>query len=109
MNTITREELKQKMDRNENFVLIEVLDHDEFKDYHLPRARNIPLRTASFEREVESAVPDKATPVIVYCADTQCQASGNAAEKLESMGYKNVTDYADGKEDWREAGYPIVQ
>ena len=109
MNTITREELKRKLDRNEDFVLIDVLDEDEFQDFHLPRARNVPLRTSDFSRRIQTLVPDKKTPIIVYCADFECQASSNAAEILESLGYQEVRHYAQGKEDWREAGYPLVQ
>jgi rhodanese-related sulfurtransferase len=109
MTPITREELKRMLERNENFVLIDVLDEDEFQDYHLPRARNIPLRSPDFAEQVRNLVPDQDTQIIVYCADIECQASGNAAETLEALGYCNVRDYSEGKEDWREAGYPLVQ
>ncbi len=109
MNTITREELKRKLDRNEDFILVDVLDEDEFQDFHLPRARNIPLRTPDFSQRIQALVPDKSTPVVVYCADFECQASSNAVEILESLGYQEVRHYAQGKEDWREAGYPVVQ
>ena len=29
-----------------------------------------------------------------------------AAPELTAMGYENVRDYAGGKEDWMEAGFP---
>ena len=36
MQSIDREQLKQKLDRGEPFKLIEVLSPDAYADYHLP-------------------------------------------------------------------------
>jgi phage shock protein E len=64
---IDRDEL-QRLRREEEAQLVEVLPADEFDDEHLPGAVNIPLK--SLDRD-STASPDRRTPVIVYCYDYQ--------------------------------------
>jgi rhodanese-related sulfurtransferase len=44
--------------------------------------------------------------IVVYCANLACPSSRLAAERLVALGYRNVLEYADGKQDWLAAGYP---
>jgi rhodanese-related sulfurtransferase len=60
-----------------------------------------------FAEKVAAAVPEKSTPVIVYCLDTDCSASPRAAKRLEDLGYGMVFDYEAGKSDWKAAGNRI--
>lgn len=63
--TITRDELKAKIDRGDPMTLIDVLAEDEYQRSHLPRAVNIPM-----DRVKELApklVPDRNADVVVYC------------------------------------------
>jgi rhodanese-related sulfurtransferase len=102
--TISRSELKQKMDRGDLFTLVEILPETAYQHEHLPGAINLPP-----DRVKESApqvLPDKGAEIIVYCASFDCDASDTAAGELVEMGYTNVKDYAEGKSDWIEAGYP---
>ena len=64
---IDREEL-QRLRREEQAQLVEVLSADEFEDEHLPGAINIPLKTLDAE---STASLDPHSPVIVYCYDSQ--------------------------------------
>jgi rhodanese-related sulfurtransferase len=100
--TITREELKKKIDSGDNFVLIEVLNRKEFMRTHIRGAINMPLMEIG-HMAAERFDPD--TEIVVYCADIECQASPKAAEKLEKLGFDRVYDYEGGKRDWLEAGY----
>ena len=64
--TVSREELKGKMDRGETFTLVEALAEVAYQHEHLPGAINLPP-----DRVRESAprlLPDKGAEVIVYCA-----------------------------------------
>ncbi len=101
MQTIDRRELQQKMRENPRLPVVEVLQPPEFEKYHLPNAINVPLGK-DFDDRIQRAVPDKSTPVVVYCADLECDASPTAAKKMERLGYERVFDYADGKADWKE-------
>jgi rhodanese-related sulfurtransferase len=106
MTTITREKVKQQLDRHEGATLVEVLDEDHYQEFHLPGAINVPL-SEEFERRIADAVPIKDERVILYCQDVDCPASAQAAERMETMGYSNVYDYEAGKADWKRAGLPI--
>jgi rhodanese-related sulfurtransferase len=100
--TIDREELKRRIESGDDFVLIEVLGKKEFKRRHIKGAVNFPLRRIGHVAK-KRFKPE--TEIVVYCADVKCQASHQAAQKLEDIGFKNVYDYEGGKKDWVEAGY----
>jgi len=103
MKTITRDDLKKKMDAGEKFKLIDVLSAQHFSEEHLPRAINIPLG----EIEARAEELEKDEEIVVYCASFECTASTAAAEKLEALGFTNVLDYEGGIKDWKEAGYEL--
>lgn len=105
MKTLSRQEVNQKLEANEA-VLVEVLAADKYADFHLPGAVNVPLDD-DFEVQIQETIPDKSAPVVVYCYDTECQASEKAAQRMEALGYQNVYDYEAGKVDWKEAGLPV--
>ncbi|MCP5278535.1 MAG: MBL fold metallo-hydrolase [Thiobacillus sp.] len=58
------------------------------------------------EFQVETAVPDRNTPIVVYCGVSQ--RSPLAAETLIKLGYTDVRNYRDGFFNWKRAGLPIV-
>ncbi|HYQ09581.1 MAG TPA: rhodanese-like domain-containing protein [Gaiellaceae bacterium] len=60
---IDRDEL-QRLRREENANLVEVLPAEDFEDEHLPGAVNIPLKT--LDRRSTASL-DASRPVIVYC------------------------------------------
>ena len=69
-----------------------------------PRFAN--LNRGSLEFQIGAAVPDKNTPIVVYC--NASQRSPLAADALIGMGYRNVKNYRDGFYNWRRAGLPVV-
>jgi len=103
---IERDELREKMERGDDFTLVEVLGEDDYEDYHLPDAINVP-EGDDFEDRIVEAVPDMAETVVVYCKDEDCGASPSAARKMADLGYQRVFDYGPGKEDWKAADLPI--
>lgn len=106
MQTLKRRQLARMIERHQPMTLIEVLPDDDYDDWHLPSARNVPVDSTDFARQIVNTV-EKDEPVVVYCMNSNCDASHRAAQKLDRMGYKKVFDYAAGKEDWRSAGLPI--
>jgi rhodanese-related sulfurtransferase len=101
---ITREQLKEKMDRGDDFVLVEALSQKHYQSSHLPGAINLPYE---FVDEAEKVLPDKKAEIIVYCMNPECVASAEEARELEEMGYERVLHYAAGKQDWIKAGLPV--
>jgi rhodanese-related sulfurtransferase len=104
-NRISREELKAKLDRREALVLVEALPAKYYLDKHLPGAINIPHDQV--EAMAPALLPDKAAAIVVYCANGPCKNSGIAADRLIALGYRDVRDYHEGKQDWIEAGLPV--
>ena len=104
VKTVTREELKAKMDRGEDFVLVDALGRKHYESSHLPGAVNLPYE---FVDEAERVLPDKDAEIVVYCMNTGCSASGEEARELEEMGYSRILHYAGGKQDWIRAGHPV--
>lgn len=104
-NTITRDELKAKLDAGAPVTLIEALPEKYFLHAHLPGAINIPHDQV--DALAPSMLPDKGAEIVVYCANGPCKNSGIAAQRLSELGYRNVRDYHEGKQDWIEAGFPI--
>jgi rhodanese-related sulfurtransferase len=64
VKTITREELKAKMDRGEDFVLLEVLSEDSYRRAHLPGA--IRFQDADLAPEL---LPDRSAQIVAYCSN----------------------------------------
>ncbi len=62
---ISREELKGKMDRGDDFVLAETLDEEHYELAHLPGAINLPPGRTG---QAQKLIPDKHAEVVVYCA-----------------------------------------
>jgi rhodanese-related sulfurtransferase len=101
---ISREELKAELDRGEPVTIVEALPEPYYRRAHLPGAINIPA-----ERVPELApllLPDLDAEIVVYCANLPCPTSEMAARYLIELGYRKVREYAAGKQDWLEAGYP---
>jgi len=63
--TISRDELKQKIDRGERFTLVETLPEFMYKQRHLPGALNLPPNEV--QQRAASVLPDKNAEIVVYC------------------------------------------
>ena len=62
---ISQEELKAKIDRGDNFRLVETLPAETYHHAHLPGAVNLPPDQVS--KMAESLLPDKVADIVVYC------------------------------------------
>ncbi|MGF1472835.1 MAG: rhodanese-like domain-containing protein [Rubrobacteraceae bacterium] len=102
--SISRDELKEKIERGDDFVLVDALGQQHFERSHLPGAVNLPYE---FVDEAEHVLPKKDAEIVVYCMNVDCAASGEEVRELKEMGYTNVRHYAAGKQDWLQAGLPV--
>jgi len=101
----TVDEVKQKLDEGDKFLLVDVREESEFAKDHLPGA--IHLGKGVIERDVEARVPDVRTPMILYCGGGF--RSAMAADNLQKMGYTNVLSMDGGVREWREKNYPMTR
>ncbi len=103
--TITREQIKEKLDSGEPITIIEALPRQYFEIEHLPGAINIPhdeINTVALE-----VLPDKNAFIAVYCANADCRNSEIATEALQQLGYSNAFEYVEGKQHWLDAKLPV--
>lgn len=101
MKTISKEELKKKIDNKENFKLVMVLNEWAFNAMRIPGSINI-----SFEAEAKKLLNPQ-EEIVVYCSNESCSASRIATEIMEKKGFKNVYRYVGGLDEWKAAGYPL--
>jgi molybdopterin/thiamine biosynthesis adenylyltransferase/rhodanese-related sulfurtransferase len=83
--------------------VVDVRERVEWDEGHLPGAVHVPR--GNLESRIEAAVPDKARPVVLYCASGN--RSAFAAKSLEELGYENVVSLAGGFTDWKRNGLPF--
>jgi rhodanese-related sulfurtransferase len=64
--TISREELRKKIESKEHFILAETLPKETYDHAHLPGAINIPPdQVATLAAQM---LPDKSAEIVVYCS-----------------------------------------
>jgi rhodanese-related sulfurtransferase len=101
INLISREELKEKLDRQVKFKLVNSLGEWAFNAKHIPGSINI-TRTED-ARKFLNADDD----IVIYCSNPTCIASIIGYQNLIRMGYNKIRRYAGGIADWEQAGYPL--
>src|SRR5881398_609844 len=95
--------IKQRLDRGDKFTLVDVREESEYAKDHIPGAKH--LGKGVIERDIESAVPDTSTEIVLYCGGGF--RSALAAANLQKMGYTHVISMDGGMRGWRDKGYPV--
>jgi rhodanese-related sulfurtransferase len=101
---LTVDDVKAKLDRGEQFLLVDVREDSEWARDHLPGA--IHLGKGVIERDVEQRVPDTGAEIVLYCGGGF--RSALAADNLQKMGYTNVWSMDGGYRGWKDKGYPMT-
>jgi molybdopterin/thiamine biosynthesis adenylyltransferase/rhodanese-related sulfurtransferase len=81
-------------------VFLDVREQDEYDAGTLPGSIHIPR--GFLESQIESRVPDRDAPIVVYCAGGTRSAFG--AETLQQLGYSDVVSMAGGFGRWKNEG-----
>jgi rhodanese-related sulfurtransferase len=98
---VTIPEVKARLDRGDNFLLIDVREDHEWAAGHLPAAQH--LGRGILERDIETRSPDPHTEMVLYCGGGF--RSALAAVNLQKMGYTQVRSMAGGFRGWVDAGF----
>jgi len=99
---ITAERYKEEMFGDSRHLLIDVREESEFAAGHVRGA--IHLSKGIIERDIETAVPDKNTTLILYCGGGY--RSALVADNLTKMGYLNSISLEGGWRALKESGFP---
>jgi rhodanese-related sulfurtransferase len=97
------EDVKKRLDAGEQFTLVDVREDSEYAVGHVPGA--VHIGKGVIERDIETKVPDPATPLVLYCGGGF--RSALAADTIQKMGYTNVISMDGGWRDWTGKGFPV--
>ncbi len=92
---ITAEEAKVIMDREADYIILDVRTREEYDQGHIPGAVCFPLD--EIESKAKVVLPDKDTMYLIYCRSGR--RSKEAAEILVAQGYTNIVEFG-GILDW---------
>src|SRR5690606_37899549 len=95
MKEISVKELKEKIDNNEDFQLIDVRETFEYDTSNLD-GENIPLASVLLEKDKIS----KDKPVVVHCR--RGKRSAQAINLLENEGYAIISNLKEGILAWKD-------
>lgn len=105
-NTISAEELSART----KFAVVELIDvrtPAEFREVHVPFARNIPLSELDVDEVLNQRDASNQDPIYFIC---QSGARGEQACKLfEKIGIQNVVNVEGGTKAWQTAGLGVEQ
>jgi molybdopterin/thiamine biosynthesis adenylyltransferase/rhodanese-related sulfurtransferase len=101
---ISVEETHQRLERKEPLVLLDIREKEEIAQGYINGATLLPQGLLS--ERLESLLPDKKVPVVVYCAGGIRSLA--AAKLMKEKGYTHVFSMAKGINGWKEAGYEVV-
>ncbi len=92
---ITMDEAIMMMEKEKDYIILDVRTPEEFADKHIPGAINIPNEIIGTEEISE--LPEKDQLILVYCRSGN--RSKQASEKLVKLGYTNIVEFG-GINDW---------
>lgn len=102
---VTSEQLKGLLDSKEQIVLIDARTAQEYQESHIPTAISIPL--PALEKNSSLLTAAKNARLLFYCNGIKCGKSGKSALIARSLGYTDISIYADGIPVWEEKAYPL--
>ena len=87
--TMTYQELQNKLNAKENFVLLDVRTQEEFNAGHIPSAILLPYDEINLK--AVTVLPEKEKEIVLYCRSGR--RSAIAKKALVELGYKDVKDF----------------
>lgn len=91
-NTVNYIQAKELLKENPRGILLDVRSKQEYDEYHLQGAMNIPLY--ELDKIINQVAPSYDTILIVYCQSGA--RSTKAIKRLKQLGYLNIYEIAGG-------------
>lgn len=86
---ITQEKAKEMID-NQEVIILDVREQDEYDSGHIPGAVLLPVGTID-EDTAAAVIPEKDTSVLIYCRSGN--RSKTASSTLADLGYTNIYEF----------------
>ena len=80
----SQEELREKIEEQQDFVLVDALAPISYAATHLPGAISIPPGTV--DERAAKKIPDRDTEVVVYCTSPTCEAWSPTGSSPDHVG-----------------------
>ena len=93
--SVSGKEAKQRMETEQDYIILDVRTQEEFDAGHIPGAVLIP--DYEIQQRAEKELTDKNQLILVYCRSGR--RSKLASQALADMGYTNVVEFG-GINDW---------
>jgi rhodanese-related sulfurtransferase len=106
MKTVAPRQLKDMLHDGGEIALLDVREAGQFGEAHLLFAT--PLPYSRLELDVGALVPRKSARIVV-CDDGVLGVAQRAAQRLQSLGYTDVSVRAGGNRAWSAAGYSLFK
>lgn len=100
---LNTEDAWDKINEDQNIMLIDVRKREEFKEEHIKNARNIPLE--QIEKNIGKLPRDK--EILIYCQHGA--RSIRAIRQLEVAGYTKLYHVHQGLRGWKNMGHPTIK
>ena len=105
VHEVSVDEARAALASEPNAHLFDVREDLEWTAAHAAGAQH--LARGVIERDIEKLVPDKSTPMYLYCGGGF--RSALSADSLQQMGYTAVHSIAGGWRAWKESGAPVEE
>mgnify|MGYP000005832839 CR=1 FL=1 len=105
IKSINSTELKTMLENNEELVLIDCREQEEWDEGHIKGAKFIPL--SKFPEIYANDLKDKEANLVLQCRSGR--RSLNACQFLLGEDFENLTNLEDGILGWQNNGYEIVK
>jgi rhodanese-related sulfurtransferase len=96
------DELKELMNDDEQYVLVDARDAEDYDRMHIPGA--VSMSVADVDKLSDGL--DKEKEVVIYCSGMMCTTSTEMTALLLKKGFKKVSEYKGGIQDWVSGGNP---
>jgi len=106
VETISAQQLHNRVESGTQVELIDVRTPAEYREVHVPFAKNVPLDQLN-PAAIAASRTTMGEPLYVICRSGS--RAGQACDKLISAGYAQVINVEGGTQAWDQAGLPVVR
>jgi rhodanese-related sulfurtransferase len=107
VETLTAEGVIEKANSIDNLVIIDARINKDRAIGYIEGSRSLPDINTNCNT-LTKQVADRQTPILFYCNGVKCGRSVVAIKIAKSCGYKNLSWFRGGFEEWKEKGYQFL-
>jgi polyisoprenoid-binding protein YceI/rhodanese-related sulfurtransferase len=100
-------ELREWMQKDKPFILVDVLPKEIYEKRRLPGALNACVYEVTFPDQIATITRDKTGEIVLYGSSAESRDAAEAAEKLLRLGYERVYALDGGVDGWLKSGHSL--